>query len=212
MSTKSVRTIQVIEKDRWYWVWKPHGIPTTRWNESCFLEVCDLEFCNDEWWKHQKDNFSKEDEWWLINRLDNDTAWYIWFIKDIIYKNQYHELQSRGEITKQYVAVLDWHLIWMKYVDIPMMHHRSKERMICATPEQVKFWTWSLLFVWTTIVPVLYDEVMDQTWVSIEIKKWARHQIRCHCSFIWFPVVWDSLYGIKSDYLQLYSVDLWWNN
>lgn len=208
MSTEPIKRIQLITKSRWYWVWKPHGLPTTWWKGGCFLEICDDIFSQDSWRIAQKKEFSKDQERWLINRLDNDTAWYVWFVKSNKMKQEYLQLQKWDRVIKTYIASLEWHLWSTVDVDVPLMHHRMKERMICATPDQVKYWVWSLLFVQTHIVPVLYNKESNQTRVLVWIKKWARHQIRCHCSFLWHPIVWDVLYWNKSDCLQLYSIDL----
>lgn len=208
MNIKPTTSIQVIEKERWYWVRKPHDIPTTWWNEVCFLDVCAIKFASKDRWINLISEFTREEERWLINRLDNETAWYVWFVKNHFFKQGYIDAQKSWKINKLYVAQISWIFEWEHDISIPLMHHRTLERMVCATWDQVKFWRWKLILAHTTISSVLCDYQKSKTWIIISIKKWTRHQIRCHCSFMWFPIIWDSIYWLKSDYLQLYSIDL----
>lgn len=56
--------------DAFLYVWKPHGVPSTFGKHSSFLEsIVDLDFFAD-----QKRLFTSDEEYGLLNRLDNDTA------------------------------------------------------------------------------------------------------------------------------------------
>jgi hypothetical protein len=55
-----------------YYVWKPHGIPSTFGKEYSFLEV--LMDKPPPFFVALMDEFSRDEEFGLLNRLDNATA------------------------------------------------------------------------------------------------------------------------------------------
>lgn len=60
------------EDKHYTYVWKPHGIPTTWGIHRCFLdELCDA---HPTFFAGHIQLFSADDEYGLVNRLDNDTA------------------------------------------------------------------------------------------------------------------------------------------
>jgi 23S rRNA-/tRNA-specific pseudouridylate synthase len=60
------------EDARMHYVWKPHGMPTTFGLQASFLDL--LEKGKPEWFVLQQRVWGKDDEFGLVNRLDNDTA------------------------------------------------------------------------------------------------------------------------------------------
>jgi 23S rRNA-/tRNA-specific pseudouridylate synthase len=64
------------EDKYFYYFWKPCGIPSTYGHQKCFLDY--LNESDDQtiqsimvW---QREFFSEQDEYGLVNRLDNDTT------------------------------------------------------------------------------------------------------------------------------------------
>jgi 23S rRNA-/tRNA-specific pseudouridylate synthase len=55
-----------------HYVWKPHGMPTTFGLQASFLDVLVKE--NPERFVEQRRIWSRDSEYGLVNRLDNDTA------------------------------------------------------------------------------------------------------------------------------------------
>jgi len=60
------------EDDYCYYFWKEHGIASSWGNERCFLDMIKESF--EDVCKYLVDEFGEEEEYGLLNRLDNDTA------------------------------------------------------------------------------------------------------------------------------------------
>lgn len=65
-------TISRYEDSRFYYVWKPHGMPTTFGTQFSFLEKIDQK--NPLFMQQLREQWTWQDERGLLNRLDNDTA------------------------------------------------------------------------------------------------------------------------------------------
>lgn len=98
-------TIQFTETDKYYFVRKPHGIPTTFGSQFSFVEKIVSE--NPPFFAPLAQHFSAEEEYWLLNRLDNDTAGFLYFAKTKDIKEEYKKLQDEQKINKLYIANLD---------------------------------------------------------------------------------------------------------
>lgn len=53
---------------------------------------------------HQLDVFGKEQELGLLNRLDNETAGFLYFAKTQEAFDRYRQLQAEGKVNKWYIA------------------------------------------------------------------------------------------------------------
>ena len=205
-----------------YYFWKPAGLASSRWKSACFLDLmCDENYNmkitnivrSQEWF------FGKENEFWLLNRLDWPTTWLLYFAKNPrVYKN-FRLLQKEWKVNKYYVAIVYGNIQERVYenwniIKIPIMHHRfSDDRMIAIFEENDKRkWKWKIHTVKTEIIEIEYDKNENISIIMLKIHKWIRHQIRVHLSCIWYPICWDELY-CKSKYksfgkLQLFSVGM----
>ncbi len=218
-------------------MWKPSGIPTTFGNEACFLDILMGEKPNpgmdfsipkfiapyidlpdfkpyvlkDVSIKEQFSVFWKEKELGLLNRLDNDTAGFLYFVKTPEIFEKYRQLQSEGKVHKWYIAqILGTPKETSFEITMPIMHHRHKaDRMIFIRSPKDELKGRSKMHHPSTIVKVLHTE--EKTWIStllVGIYKWVRHQIRVHLAGIWCSVIGDTLYG-KDDWkwrLCLWSI------
>jgi 23S rRNA-/tRNA-specific pseudouridylate synthase len=204
-------------EDNWcYYIWKPSWIPTTFWKEKSFLEYI-FEEKDHIVIESLRKEFTQEDEYWLLNRLDNATTWLLYFAKNKVIKRIYKELQKEWRVNKFYVAEVYWDIRYRikdngNTINYPIAHHKySKDRMVVVL-SNTNWWKIEprLHHVETKILEIFYDEVRQIATVMILIKKWIRHQIRSHLSSIWYPIVWDDIYWKKKDpekwKLQLYSI------
>ena len=209
--------ITVYEDSFFYYFWKPHSIPSTFWKEKCFLDF--LLESKDQYIKsilfYLDDMFGKEQEYWLLNRLDHDTAWLLYFAKTPLVKEKYKQAQFKWKITKYYVADVYWkfapnslkisYLIW---------HHKfSKDRMVVFLDRKQigKIDKKRTHQVDTNVEKLYYNKNTNTTTLLVKISKWVRHQIRAHLSSIWFPIVGEKIYIKKSwsEKLQLFCI--WMN-
>lgn len=229
------------EDKYFYYFRKPWSMASVFWNKKSFLDEIDI-LLND---KHkQKENktiysiflylqdmFGRENEYGLVNRLDNDTAWLLYFAKTPLFKQKYKQIQQELLVSKYYLvdvcglvdidklvtkneAVLK--CIYNKISDLPVLkislpiiHHKTNKKKMSISP------VWDCSFETTkkqyvdTYVDVLYqDEYNKETTLLVCINKWARHQIRLHLASIGFPIVWEKLYSKQKnkDHLHLYSI------
>ena len=111
-------------------MWKPSALPTTFGKETCFLDILlgktidpktdfslpvflspyvdlpDFVSCalKQPAVQHQLAIFGKEKELGLLNRLDNETAGFLYFAKTQEAFDRYRQLQSEGRVHKWYIA------------------------------------------------------------------------------------------------------------
>ena len=201
-----------------YYIRKPAGIPSTFWKEKSFLELV-FEEVDNEIIKKLKYNFSEEEEYGLLNRLDNATSGLLYFAKSKEIKEKYKDLQKKGCVNKYYILECYWDITyWTKenwnIINYPIVHHKfSKDRMVVVKKNKdLEKWKTRLHHVETKILEHCRDKDRQVSVVVVSIQKWIRHQIRSHFSSIGYPIVGDEIYWKKKDqekwYLQLFSVGL----
>ena len=209
------------DKD-FYYFWKPAGLASSRWKSESFLDfLCDEKNIGEVWniVDSLKVFFGKENELWLLNRLDGATTWLLYFAKNPRVYNRFRFLQKNWRVDKYYLAVVYWNIQNWVYenwnvIRLPIMHHRfSDDRMVVVRSDEDKSkWKWNLHNVETEICEIEYDEKENRSVVMVKIHKWIRHQIRIHLSSIWYPICWDDLYCRSKrkdfDKLQLFSVGM----
>jgi len=202
------------EDKYFYYFRKPCGIPSTYGNEKCFLDY--LIVSDDKniqaimlW---QREFFSKQDEYGLVNRLDNDTTWLLYIAKTPLFKEKYKQAQKDWKIEKYYVAdVYGKFPENEKFISYPITHHKfSSDRMVVIsdTKQTGKIDTKRIQNAKTFVQFLYYDEKTNTSTLLVTISKWVRHQIRAHLSSIWFPIVWEKIYIKKpsNEDLHLYSI------
>ena len=203
-----------------YYFWKPAGLASSRWKSVSFLDLmCDEKYNGmiKNIVQSQLEFFGKEKELWLLNRLDGQTTWLLYFAKNPKVYNKFREIQKEWMIDKFYVAEVygdiqkrideNWNVI-----NYSIMHHKfNDDRMVVIRWEKDKVkWKWNIHNVQTEICEMEYNEKENRSTIVVKIHKWIRHQIRAHLSSIWYPICGDSLYckskNQNFDKLQLFSV------
>lgn len=203
---------------------KPSGLPTTYGKEQCFLDILmedtsvrkfdfsipahlipyidlpDFERCtlDPEIIKEQSKLFWKTQELGLLNRLDNETAGFLYFARSPKALDRYRHLQAEGKINKRYIAQIYGIPKESAFeIDMPIMHHKHKtDRMVFVRWPKDEVKGRSKLHHASTIVKVLQvDDEADTTTLLVGIYRGVRHQIRVHLAGIGYPVVGDTLYG-----------------
>lgn len=182
-----------------YFVWKPQGLPSTFGLKNSFVECL------------TKDNFFVDNwlsELWLLNRLDNDTWWLLYFALNQDIFNEYKLLQAAWKLQKVYIADVHGKIKSDTVIAYPIMHSKYfQDRMIVIKNSNlVNKWRGKKHFVETCLEVLYYDEVNNITTIRVYIEKWVRHQIRSHLQSIWHPVVWDKIYA---KYTTDYKLHLW---
>ncbi len=164
-------------------------------------------------WGYLDDMFGEKEEYWLVNRLDNDTTGLLYFAKTPLFKQKYKHQQQLDKVDKVYLATVYGKFPHDKRtIESPIGHHKfAKDRMVVVKKEADKENIhWKLRYVHTDIEKLEYDEKENITHLLVTINKGIRHQIRCHLSSIWYPIVGEKIYIKKpsQENLHLYSVGL----
>lgn len=197
------------ENEHFYYTRKPHGIASTFGSSSwSFLEHILL-----RWWteiEKLKEVRGEWSEYGMINRLDNATAWLLFFAKNQIIFHSYKEAQADWKIQKIYYADLYGHITNAKVViNNPIYHHYSDNSRM--TLEQ-RIGRWKGNEAETIIEPYYYDPIRNITSCIVTITKWVRHQIRIHCASIGHHINGDRVYcpkQFKKWYAWNSSISLW---
>lgn len=205
-------------------MWKPNSLPTTFGKGTCFLDMLlgkdidrDTDFSIPKFLlpyidlpdfmpytlqttaiQHQLDVFGKEQELGLLNRLDNETAGFLYFAKTQEAFDRYRQLQAEGKVNKWYIAQIQWTPKESAFeINMPIMHHKHKQdRMIFIRNSKDELKGRSKIHHSNTIVKVLHtDSKKDVSTLLVGIYKGVRHQIRVHLAGIGYPVIGDALYG-----------------
>ena len=237
--------MMIYSNDIYYLVWKPHGFASTFGQQESLLDLFSspdkfkifiqnnsdfskyYSYCYLEWYKeidifsflhNQTRLFNKDQEYGLLNRLDNDTWGFLYFAKNPEIYGLYKAQQSKWAIQKVYLAQVHGNPFFKSSdttmtIETPIMHHAfDDQKMITvATDADQTKGRWSLHHVATTLELISYDQQTNTSLLRVTIHKWVRHQIRIHCKSIGAPILWDILYGPKppqSSYLNLRSIGM----
>lgn len=189
-----------------------------QWQSYCYLDGYTKDVNFTSFVNNQTTQFTKEQEYWLLNRLDNDTWGFLYFAKNPQSYQLYKDQQKKWEIQKMYLAEVYGNPFFkansiITTIETPIMHHRfDEEKMIVLIDEKDKNnGRWIPHKVSTTIELIDYNKEKNTSLLRIMIHKGTRHQIRVHCKSIWAPIVGDPLYWPKpliSDTLHLRSIGM----
>lgn len=202
------------EDSYFYYFWKPHDIPSTFGKQKSFLdhllESKDLFVAQIV--DYLQDMFGLEQELWLLNRLDNDTAGLLYFAKTPLIKEKYKQAQSEWKVVKFYIADVYGNFVQnSQQISYPIWHHKfSKDRVVVLLDQRQshKIDNKRTRQVDTHVQKLYYDKEKNVTTLLVNISKWVKHQIRSHLSSIWFPIIGEKIYIKKLDPkdLQLFSI------
>lgn len=206
----NLESFKVLEEKEFFYLWKIAWIPSSFWKEKSVLDLLEREELDLNFIKNQKSNFTKEQEYGLLNRLDNATSGFLYFAKNKDFYDKFKKLQKEEKIEKVYYAKVTWDFNFQsKIIDFPIMHKNKTKMIAIKNKTDIKKWRWKQHFVKTYIEKIFYDKNENTTWLKVIIKKWIRHQIRCHLASVWFPIEGDDLYWWeKADKLYLFSVGI----
>lgn len=127
------------------------------------------------------------------HRLDRDTSGGLIICKNGHSQKWIHDQMLDGSLYKSYVALVEGNVIEDKdTIDLPILEPGEDQILRRVDSSGASC--------------VSHYEVLERlkgyTWVKIHIETGRTHQIRVHMAHIGHPVLGDSLYGHKDDYLN----------
>ncbi len=128
----------------------------------------------------------------IVHRLDKDTSGLIMIAKNdkmMLYLQDI--MKKREKIGKYYLAIVSWILKDQEFKIESFIgrHPVDKIKMTTKNPINPK--------IAISYVKVLKYIDEKYTLVEVKIETGRTHQIRVHLSSIWFPIIWDKVYGDK---------------
>lgn len=214
------------EDNNFYYFWKNHWLATSYGPRQSFLElfdkilILDIKVNSKIYWIiwYLNEVFGRNNEYWLLNRLDNDTAGLLYFAKNFYVYNNFKTWQTDWTVNKIYIADVTWNFRYDNFIiDFPIMHHiQLNDRMVVIKNDNdLSKGRGEKHFQQTIIEKLFYDENKNISTLQVTIKQWIRHQIRAHLSSIGYPIIWDKIYNkvVSSSYLHLWSIwlNIYWN-
>ena len=105
---------------------KGYALASSWGQERSFLDIIKKYGSDESVRQQQLSIFGEEGEYGLLNRLDNVTAWLLYFARSYEAKANYLHLQSAWKITKIYYAqVYGTPRGSFGQIDTPIWHHRG---------------------------------------------------------------------------------------
>jgi len=196
-----MHSFTVIASDNEYiFAWKPAGRASSRWSSFSLLDAVTEQ--TDPLWIWQRAIFRHDDEYGLLNRLDNETTGIVIFARSLAAKENYHKLQDEGKVTKTYYATVYGQIQWeFWWIQTSLYHHRDDPSRMTTDPEKGRWQAQEVITYREKIVPSSqlldprnYDLGSRNTLVKVQITAGCRHQIRCHLASIGHPIIGDALY------------------
>lgn len=226
-------------RNDYYLLRKPRGVPSTFWEEKSILDYFEqpwelktltyserdsqilstyvdvsrylVEQDLGSFQKNQTTQFSRKQEYGLLNRLDNATWGFLYFAKTPQAYTNYRAIQKQGNIKKTYLAFVEGNPFFKENkqsIDIyfPIMHLASNpEKMVVVKWYQDENKGRGKRHKGKTTIELLeYIPQEQKSLLKIYIYKWIRHQIRVHLASIWAPILWDILYNHKAKKSDLF--------
>ena len=128
----------------------------------------------------------------IVHRLDKDTSWCIMIAKDDTMMKYLSKVIQERKIEKYYIAIVSG-ILKDKKITIESYiwrHPTDRIRMTTKNPINPKD-----ALTHAEVLEYIEDRY-TVLWVKLETGR--THQIRVHLASIWYPIIWDSVYGNQS--------------
>lgn len=172
--------ILLINKNSWVNV---HPVPWEGWNSWTLVNWV-LYHC-----KNNLPNIGWVERPGIVHRLDKDTSWLIMIAKTDKMMSYLSETIKERKIDKYYIAIVNWIVKDKNFKIESYIGRDQNDRLKMTTKNPVN-----------PKIALTYGEVIDYidnkyTILKVKIETWRTHQIRVHLASIWFPILWDKVYG-----------------
>lgn len=180
--------ILIINKNSWINV---HPVPWEGWTENTLVNGI-LEHC-----KENLGTINWVERPGIVHRLDKDTSGIILIAKNDFMMNYLASIIKDRKIEKKYFAIVSWIVKEKKFrIESEIWRDpKDRKKMTVKNPLNPK----------NAISEVEVIDYIDEKYTLLEVKilTWRTHQIRVHLSSIWFPILWDKVYGNEKINLEV---------
>jgi 23S rRNA-/tRNA-specific pseudouridylate synthase len=133
---KNLQTPKIIQTNDFYFLRKPHKIPSSFGKQKSILDMLENGELDENFTQNQL-KFSKEQEYLLLNRLDNDTAGFLYFAKTPQTYEKFKKLQKENKIQKIYYAQCE-NTPFKTQITYPIMHKNKSKMIVIKSPKDIK--------------------------------------------------------------------------
>lgn len=156
-------------------------------------------------------NISKDNELFMLQRLDYGTSGIITIAKSEYSLKQFRKAEKENKCRKFYLAILEGKLEFQNIVRSALdVCNRKKTLLLASTSENCGRWTKifplvnfgkdiAIKILSATNKKLDLQDGQELTLAGCEIMRGARHQIRAHAASIGHPLFGDGLYGQSGD-------------
>lgn len=128
----------------------------------------------------------------IVHRLDKDTSWIILIAKTDFMMSYLSGIIKDREITKNYIAIVNGIVKDNDFKIESFIGRDPNDRLKMTTKNPLNP---KLAISYGSLIWYIDNKYSV---LKINIKTWRTHQIRVHLSSIWYPIIGDKVYGIKS--------------
>lgn len=182
--------ILIINKNPWINV---HPVPWEGWTENTLVNGI-LEHC-----KENLGTINWVERPGIVHRLDKDTSGIILIAKNDFMMNYLASIIKDRKIEKKYFAIVSWIVKEKKFrIESEIWRDpKDRKKMTVKNPLNPK----------NAVSEVEVLDYIDEKYTLLEVKilTWRTHQIRVHLSSIWFPILWDKVYGNEKINLEVFK-------
>jgi len=160
-----------------------HPVPGEGWNSGTLVNGI-LHHCKDN-----LPNIGGVERPWIVHRLDKDTSGVIMVAKTDKMMSYLSETIKERNIDKYYIAVVFGKVKSPEFKIESYMGRDKYDRTKMTTVDPVN-----------PKIAITYGKVLEfidneYTIVKVRIETGRTHQIRVHLASIWYPILWDKVYG-----------------
>lgn len=181
------KTIILYEDENWLVVNKPFGMvmhTTNPW-DIAIQDYLDI-YCKD-----LKNQTFKASFWY---RLDKDTTGVLIAAKTFPALQFINKIIREREVSKYYIAIVVGRFPEHVIIDKALEKSFNEKFGRGETVINERYWDKAVSECWLEQV-VEHEVLWEISLIKVKIQTGRMHQIRVHTASIWYPVLWDIVYG-----------------
>ncbi len=137
-------------------------------------------------------------------RLDKDTSGILIAAKNYESLQGLNEIIRERQIDKNYLTIVTWFFPEHRTCDKSL--HKVVDKKFNRWKMIIDNERWKECFSEFRLTKKLTDDILGEiSLLKVKIETWRMHQIRVHLASLWYPVIWDMVYGKPSVNKKLFK-------